>query len=127
MRIFITILISLFSLQVSAQQCTLKLAGIDACPLKTVNLKDVLADPKLTCAASIGKIVHYSVSVYINEKLEVDGPYHVKSEQLSQEVIDMLKRYVGYSGTLYIEDIKIQGAEDGKLRTWSSIAAKFPQ
>lgn len=126
MRLFITILICLLSLQVSAQKCTLKLAGIDACPLKTVDLKDILRDPKLTCDDTTGQIIHYSVSVYINEKMEVDGPYHVKGPQLSQEVINMLKRYVGYSGMFYIDDLKIIGP-DKRTRTWFGVAAKFPR
>jgi hypothetical protein len=124
MRIFILILSCFFSLQASAQECTLKLGDMDACHLRSVNLKDVLLNPKLTCADSTGKVKYYSVSVYINEKLELDGPYQVKSEEFTREAIDMLKRYIGYSGTLYIDDIKIVGT-DKRMRVWSPIKAKF--
>lgn len=126
-RIFFTILFfSLFFVQASAQALKIMIGSIDPTQQKSIDLKELVKQQKLVCTDTNYKVSSFAISLYVNERLEVEGPLFVKGMEFDQQTINMLKRNFFNSGKLYIDEIKVMGP-DRRTRGMSSITLNYPQ
>jgi hypothetical protein len=93
-------LCSLFSLQSSAQSFKIMIGNIDPTQQKSIDLKELVKQQKLVCTDTNYKVSSFAISLYVNERLEVEGPLFVKGMEFDQQTINMLKRNFFNSGKI---------------------------